>query len=138
MDVFLGRVMEQSGAGLYPSSNPDRSSDLPYTLYRVEVLKSLKGKLSGVIEVTQPGGINNDGNADLLEDDPMLASGEICLFITYGAYDPAAGPDELQMLAGRPTLVNRYGDIRVRSETEKTQVLDKYRVAVAQQVKPEL
>lgn len=146
-DVFLGRVIEQSGAGFFWDSNPDPSDDWPYTLYRVEVLENLKGKLSGVIEISQAGGARRDGSTQTFENDPLLKAGETCLFITVGEYDPSitegkydpsAGPDQIVMLDHRPAIQNPYGNIRVRSEADRTMVLDKYRAAVAAQVEPEL
>ncbi len=137
-DVFLGRVIEKSGHGLLPDSNPDRSSDMPYSLYRVEVLQSLKGTLSGVVEIRQDGGVAADGATVLWEGDPMLERGETCLFVTHGEYDSTAGWDKAQGPLGRPRLVNGYGDIRVRSEAEMTTLLNEYRAAIAEQVDPEL
>jgi len=146
-DVFLARVIEQSGAGFFWDSDPDSSDDEPYTLYRVKVLENLKGKLSGVIEVSQAGGARRDGSTQIFENDPLLKAGETCLLITVGEYnpsitegeyDPSAGPDQIVFLYNRPAIQNPYGHIRVRSEAEQTKVLDKYRAAVADQVEPEL
>lgn len=136
-DVSLGRVIAQSGGGLIPDSNPDKSSDMPYTLYEVEVLKGLQDPLSGVVEILQVGGVCAGGTTLLWEGDPRLQAGETCLFITHGDYDPSAGWNDEQGPLGCPRLVNVYGDVRVHSEAEKTKVLSTYRTAVAEQVEPE-
>lgn len=133
-DVFLGRVAEKSASGYFWCSNPEAAS--PYSLYRVKVLKSLKGNLSGTVELTQMGGIARDGNLDLFEGDRPLKPGELCLFVTKGRFDAEAKATELEPTAGRPTIVNTYGDQRIDNAAEKVAVLAKLAAAIRNQVTP--
>ena len=129
-DVFVGRVIEQSSSGFVPSAGEKlMASQMPYTLFRVEVLESLKGSLSGVVELRQ------DGDATtLLESDPQLKAGEVCLFVTHGSYDPKATQTGDQPAPGRPRVINGFGDVRVPEATARGAVVAEFRDAVENQI----
>ncbi|HET6919517.1 MAG TPA: hypothetical protein VFI46_08645, partial [Jiangellaceae bacterium] len=55
-DIFIGRVLDQTGAVGAPSSAPGQ--ELPQSQFAVEVLHVLKGQAGGVVTVNQVGGLD--------------------------------------------------------------------------------
>ena len=61
---------------------------LPQTDYRVEVLETLKGSVSGVISVSQQGGIMPDGGCFRMDGDPdLMEAGKTYLLATLCMID---------------------------------------------------
>ena len=75
-NVFVGRVVEKLGQ--------TEEYGFPETQFRVEVLETLKGSLSGEVTVNQQGGVRTwDGSAYRREGDPnLLEPGKTYLFAT--------------------------------------------------------
>src|SRR3954464_15417341 len=55
-DIFIGRVLDQTGAVGAPTSAPGQ--ELPQSQFAVEVLHLLKGPAAGVVTVNQVGGLD--------------------------------------------------------------------------------
>ncbi len=77
---------------------------MPETKYSVDVLENLKGNLEGVILLNQQGGVDNFGELNLFEDDPLLQTGRTYLFAT-----------RYSSKGGWHTLIPVYGDIPLES-----------------------
>ncbi|MDF2760906.1 MAG: hypothetical protein K0S99_3541, partial [Thermomicrobiales bacterium] len=114
-DIFIGRVLNQTGAVGAPTSAPGQ--ELPQSQFAVEVLHVLKGQAGGVVTVNQVGGLDPQaGQTMLLEGDALLRPGASELFLVVfvperGWYQivaaghghvPADDPDQ------RETLIDRF------------------------------
>ena len=114
-DIYIGRVLDQTGAVGAPTSAPGQ--ELPQSQFAVEVLHVLKGQAGGVVTVNQVGGLDPQaGRTMLLEGDALLRPGASELFLVVfvperGWYQivaaghghvPADDPDQ------RETLINRF------------------------------
>src|SRR5215207_9030084 len=55
-DIFIGRVLDQTGAAGAPTSAPGQ--ELPQSQFAVEVLHVVKGQAGGVVTVNQVGGLD--------------------------------------------------------------------------------
>lgn len=112
--VFIGRVVEQSGS---------KSIDgFPETQFKVEVLQSIKGDLTGTVTVNQQGGY--EGNQlTLIENDSLLEEGKSYLLVTKYLEDE-----------NWHTLVPVYGDIEIQNENQKQELINKYQTAFENQV----
>jgi hypothetical protein len=115
-DVFVGKVIEQAGT--------HSRSGLPQTLFKVEVLQSIKGSLSGTVTVNQQAGFSKERNAViLLEDQPLLQAGETYLFSTRVDGD------------GKwHTFVPGYGGVQVKNGQEHAALVEKFEKAKKDQV----
>jgi hypothetical protein len=79
-DIFIGRVLDQSGAVGAPTSAPGQ--ELPQSQFAVEVLHVVKGQAGGVVTVNQVGGLDKQaGEIMLLEGDALLRPGASELFL---------------------------------------------------------
>ena len=114
-DIYIGRVLDQTGAVGAPTSAPGQ--ELPQSQFAVEVLHVLKGQAGGVVTVNQVGGLDPQaGQTMLLEGDALLRPGASELFLVVfvperGWYQivaaghghvPADDPDQ------RETLIDRF------------------------------
>ena len=80
-DIFIGRVLEQTGDVGAPTSAPGQ--ELPQSQFAVEVLDAVKGEAHGVVTVNQVGGLDAQANRMmLLEGDALLRPEEHELFLT--------------------------------------------------------
>src|ERR687898_1987937 len=79
-DIFIGRVLDQTGAAGAPTSAPGQ--ELPQSQFAVEVLDVVKGQAGGVVTVNQVGGLDTQvGELMLLEGDLLLRPGASELFL---------------------------------------------------------
>src|SRR5215203_6713583 len=79
-DIFIGRVLDQTGAVGAPTSAPGQ--ELPQSQFAVEVLSLLKGHAAGVVTVNQVGGLDQQAHQImLLEGDALLHPGASELFL---------------------------------------------------------
>ena len=112
--VFIGKVVEQSGTKALDS--------IPETQFKVEVVDSIKGELTGTIIVNQQGGY--DGNELILvENDSLLTKGKSYLFVTKYLKEE-----------NWHTLVPVYGDIEITNDSHRQELLEKYQKAYKEQV----
>ncbi|MCM3574161.1 hypothetical protein M3172_13275 [Mesobacillus subterraneus] len=120
-NVFIGKVIEQAG-----SKSLDGG---PETQFTVEVISTVKGKLSGEVLVNQQGGYleNEEGETELLliEDDQLLVPGETYLFATRYLESE-----------NWHTVVPAYGDIKIDSEAKKSEIMKAFKEAYKNQVIP--
>jgi hypothetical protein len=116
-DIFLGRVIAQTGTVGAPTSAPGQ--ELPMTQFSVAVLRVVKGRTSGTVTANQVGGLDHnvlvtraDGRRTketrlfLLDGDALLVPGEVALFVSVhvpqsGWYQVVAGSES------HPGAVNR-------------------------------
>ena len=114
-DIFIGRVLDQTGAAGAPTSAPGQ--ELPQSQFAVEVLQLLKGQAAGVVTVNQVGGLDQQTRQlMLLEEDALLRPGASELFLVVsvperGWYQMvAAGHGHLAVddPAQRKTLIDRF------------------------------
>jgi hypothetical protein len=79
-DIFIGRVLDQTGTAGAPTSAPGQ--ELPQSQFAVEVLHVVKGQAGGVVTVNQVGGLDTQvGELMLLEGDLLLRPGASELFL---------------------------------------------------------
>src|SRR5215207_11204868 len=114
-DIFIGRVLDQTGAAGAPTSAPDQ--ELPQSQFAVEVLQLLKGRAAGVVTVNQVGGLDQQAHQImLLEGDALLHPGSSELFLVVSVPERgwyqivAAGHGHLSAddPAQRKTLIARF------------------------------
>lgn len=127
-NVWVGRVAERTGSVSLPTSSPD--IEIAQTQLAVDVLENVKGNLRGTVRVSQYGGpvdvvVERDGKRtierdfDLMEGDPMLKPGEVVLFATR--YNPSR---DWHTIVAQP-----FADRRIRSQTEREQLVREFRQA---------
>ena len=114
-DIFIGRVLDQTGAAGAPTSAPGQ--ELPQSQFAVEVLHVVKGQTGGVVTVNQVGGLDTQaGETMLLEGDALLRPGAHELFLVVSVPERgwyqivAAGHGHLRAddLAQREALIDRF------------------------------
>jgi hypothetical protein len=114
-DIFIGRVLGQTGAAGAPTSAPGQ--ELPQSQFAVEVLHMVKGQTRGVVTVNQVGGLDTQaGETMLLEGDALLRPGDHELFLVVSVPERgwyqivAAGYGHLPAddLAQRDALIDRF------------------------------
>lgn len=113
-DVFVGRVVRQRGS---------TSEPLVETQFDVEVLRTVKGSLSGVVVVNQQGGIDERGDTVVVDGDPLLESGRTYLF--------ASRTNET---TGWHTLIPRYGILRADAAPAQANLVERFEAAQAAEV----
>jgi hypothetical protein len=117
-NVFIGRVLDKSG-----THSPD--GGVPETLFKVEVLRSLKGSLNGVVAVNQQGGFSAEENAlVVVEEDGLLEAGKTYMFATRTGGDGTWH-----------TLVPRYGNVEIGAGIQQADLVQKFEKAVKEQIK---
>jgi len=114
-NVFLGRVMKQSG-------NKQRTENAPEKQYDVEVVKNIKGVLPSAITVNQLGGYNQQSLV-LVEGDRLLVEGGEYLFITKHNSEE-----------NWHTLVNVKGNLVVDSEKTRMELTERFEKAFSEQI----
>ena len=114
-DIYIGRVLDQTGAVGAPTSAPGQ--ELPQSQFAVEVLHVLKGQAGGVVTVNQVGGLDPQaGQTMLLEGDALLRPGASELFLVVfvperGWYQIVAaghGHVPADVSQQRETLIDRF------------------------------
>ena len=122
-DIFIGRVLGQTGSIGAPTSAPGQ--ELPQSQFAVDVLHVLKGQARGVVTLNQVGGLDQQaGQIMLLEGDALLRPGASELFLVASVPERgwyqivAAGHGHLPAddPAQRETLIDRFsqaGDERI-------------------------
>src|SRR5215212_10161821 len=119
-DIFIGRVLDQTGAVGAPTSAPGQ--ELPQSQFAVEVLHLLKGQAAGVVTVNQVGGLDQQARQlMLLEEDALLRPGAIELFLVVSV--PARG--WYQIVAGG------YGHVPVDDPARREALIDRFAQATA-------
>src|SRR5215212_6880635 len=119
-DIFIGRVLDQTGAVGAPTSAPGQ--ELPQSQFAVEVLHLLKGLAAGVVTVNQVGGLDMQAEEImLLEGDPLLRPGAIELFLVVSV--PERG--RYQIVAGG------YGHVPVDDPARREALIDRFAQATA-------
>ncbi|WP_027086613.1 hypothetical protein [Cohnella panacarvi] len=123
-NVFVAKVIEQVGNG-----NPYKG-DRPYSQFKVEIIKNIKGTLKKDVIVNQSIGYitNSEGEQEFIkyEDQELLAPGKIYLFATMH--------DER---IGWHNTVPVYGEVKI-SEATMTEVIKEYTVALKNQTTSDL
>ncbi|GIH71278.1 hypothetical protein [Sphaerimonospora thailandensis] len=123
-NVFIGRVTAKAGQTTYSTT------DIPVTLWSVDVSESLKGSFSGAVTVAQRGGYDSMANQlKVFEEDALLSVGQEYLFATR------RNSAELNI------LTPKYGDVPLSSEqgisageNSRTAVRERWQRAIANQV----
>ena len=133
-DIFIGRVVGQTGAAGAPTSAPGQ--ELPQSQFAVEVLQVVKGQAGGVITVNQVGGLDTQaGELMLLEGDALLRPGASELFLVVSVPERgwyqivAAGHGHLPAddPARREALIDRFAQATtpsVRGASPDTRLLE--------------
>jgi len=114
-DVFLGRVEQQQGS--------TTGEPLPETQFEVQVLRTIKGSLSGVVVVSQQGGLDDRGDTVVVDGDALLASGRTYLFAT-----------RTNEATGWHTLIPRYGIVPADARDAQADLVARFQVARATEV----
>jgi hypothetical protein len=79
-DIFIGKVLRQTGAVGAPTSAPGQ--EIPQSQFAVDVLHAIKGKAEGVVTINQVGGLDRDaGQIMLLAGDTLLRPGASEVFL---------------------------------------------------------
>jgi hypothetical protein len=119
-DIFIGRVLDQTGAAGAPTSAPDQ--ELPQSQFAVEVLQLLKGRAAGVVTVNQVGGLDQQAHQImLLEGDALLRPGASELFLVVSV--PERGWYQI-VAAG-------YGHLPADDPTQRETLIDRFAQATA-------
>lgn len=119
-DVFVGKVIEQVGTSTEPYVR---------THFRVEILETIKGDVSGKVIVNQRGGfqtINGDTVLLLTEGDELLQQGETYFFSTKGN-------DERGY-----TFIPVYGNILIKTEEDYQNTMKRFQKALAEEIPEKL
>lgn len=106
-EVIVGEVLEPM------RTDEERSS----TLWRVRIIRSIKGDRSGEAQVWQLGYVDSDGRAHVADEQPLLEPGRRYLLVT------TREGDENTLVAGPAASV------RVESIAQENRVVDEYRAA---------
>ncbi|MFI7536485.1 hypothetical protein [Streptosporangium sp. NPDC049376] len=123
-NVFIGRVTAKTGQTTYGTT------DIPVTLWSVDVSESLKGTFTGTVTVAQRGGYNSLTNTlKVFEEDTLLSAGQEYLFATR------------VNSAGLNVLTPKYGDVPLSGEANsvgetnsRAAVHERWKKAIANQV----
>ena len=119
-DIFIGRVLDQTGAVGAPTSAPGQ--ELPQSQFAVEVLHLLKGPAAGVVTVNQVGGLDMQAEEImLLEGDPLLRPGAIELFLVVSVPER----EWYQIVAGG------YGHVPADDPSRRETLIDRFAQATA-------
>ena len=114
-DVFVGRVVGERGTNIVGQTLE--------TQFDVQVVRPIKGTLSGTVIVSQDGGVDDAGMTVIVDGDEPLAAGRTYVFASR------TNPD-----TGWHTLVPSHGTVEVDSDTTRTRLVDRFESAEAAQV----
>jgi hypothetical protein len=114
-DVFLGRVVRERGRTI--------AEPAPEVQYDVQVLRAIKGGLSGIVVVSQQGGVDERGDVVIVEDDLPLRAGRVYVFATRT--NPSTGWH---------TAIPKYGDLRVDSVEMQALLVQRFAAAHAAEI----
>ncbi len=115
-NVFFGRVSAQVGQR--------GSESLPETQFKVDVLETIKGTLSGQVVVNQQGGhLRSTNELVLVGGDALLEPGTTYLFATKS-----------YKATGWHTLIPEHGDVRVASVQSKDALGARFKRAATLQI----
>lgn len=126
-NVFVGRVLEKVGAKGEPDDTSLPGADAtstPATQFSVEVIKSIKGNLDGTVTVSQHGGYGPDGQAILLEEDPLFEPGSVYVIAT----NPHT-QDGWQQVMAQP-----FGKTKAKDATDRAKLEREFEEAKANQI----
>ena len=98
-NVFIGKVIKQSGT--------KSLGGIPETQFEVEVTENIKGDLEGY----------TDEELILVENDPLLKEGQLYLFVTKYLKEE-----------NWHTLVPVYGDILIKNDVERNNLIEEYKI----------
>jgi hypothetical protein len=122
-DIFIGRVLDQTGAAGAPTSAPGQ--ELPQSQFAVEVLRVLKGYAAGVVTVNQVGGLDQQARQlMLLEGDALLRPGSSELFLAVSV--PERGWYQI-VAAG-------HGHVLVDDPAQQKTLIDRFTQATAEPI----
>jgi hypothetical protein len=122
-DIFIGRVLDQTGAAGAPTSAPGQ--ELPQSQFAVKVLRLLKGHAARVVTVNQVGGLDQQAHqVMLLEGDALLRPGSSELFLVVSI--PERGWYQI-VAAG-------HGHLPVGDPAEHETLIDRFTQATAEPV----
>jgi len=122
-NVFVGRVAERVG-----TTPPTPARPAGGTRFSVEILENVKGRLGGVVTVSQGGSYDPErGCATLLENDPLLKPGQEVMFFTRRD-DEGRGWHRI-VSAG-------YGDVRIENEEHRGELVRRFERAQKFQTDP--
>ncbi len=121
-NVFVGRVEKRVGSTKAESYGP-----MGRTRFSVEVLENVKGRLGGIVTVSQQGAYDPErGCVTLMEDDPLLEPGQEVMFFTRR--DEGRGWHQI-FSAG-------YGDVRIEDEQHREELVRRFERARKNQTDP--
>jgi hypothetical protein len=121
-NVFVGRVAKRVGTTGTKPARPMGS-----TQFSVEVLENVKGRLGGVVTVSQEGAYDPErGCTMLMEDDPLLEPGQEVMFFTRR--DEERGWHQI-VSAG-------YGDVRIEDKQHREELVRRFKRAEKIQTDP--
>lgn len=133
-NVFVGRVLEQVSAEGTPTILPEDQRYpgplpvIPNTQFSVEVQENVKGKLEGVVTVSQTGGYDPSSDAMvLMQGDRLLEVGQTLLFVSR--FDEA---NKWHVIAAQP-----QGDVRVKDSGQRKELVTKFKKAKDEQIDPQ-
>jgi hypothetical protein len=116
-NVFIGKVISQG-------ETIENEVAMPQTLFNVEVLENIKGKLTGVVQVRQFGGFDkNVESVVLMDQDPLLQPNQTYLFATVNRSSSVWH-----------TLVSNYGDIPIKDAVEYKRLTQEFKQAHAEEI----
>jgi hypothetical protein len=122
-DVFVGRVEEKVGTTQEKPGGMTAGS----TRFSVEVVQNVKGRLGGVVTVSQEGSYDpGRGCAMLMEDDPLLEPGQEIMFFTRRA----EGRGWHQIVSAG------YGDVRIEDAQHRRELVRRFERAEKDQTDP--
>jgi hypothetical protein len=123
-DIFIGRVLDQTGAVGAPTSAPGQ--ELPQSQFAVEVLHVVKGQAGGVVTLNQVGGPDTQvGELMQLEGDALLRPGASELFLVVAV--PERGWYQI-VAAG-------HGHLPADDPSQREALIDRFAQATAPSVK---
>ncbi|MFZ3167918.1 MAG: hypothetical protein WA130_09915 [Candidatus Methanoperedens sp.] len=128
-NVFIGKVIAQTGnkANTPPPEAGDTPGFSPQTQFSVEFLGNIKGKLNGIITVSQYGGYEEKEGVNRLvniEGDKLLEPGKTYLFAT-----------RFNEIDGWHTIfVPNYGDLPITDQTDYKNKIERFKKAFAQEI----
>ncbi len=124
-NVFVGRVKERVGSTGVTLARP--ASPYGSTRFSVEVLENVKGRLGGVVTVSQEGAYDEErGCLMLAEDDPLLKPGREVLFFTRR--DEGRGWHQI--------VTPGYGDVLIEGEQHREELVRRFERAQKNQTDP--